>query len=452
MIVEDDPSMRAVCAEVATGEGCQVTTAESVPEARAILQNFRFEVILLDLHLPGGQGAELFEHIRAIQPRASVVVMTAQATVGLAVGLMRNGAFDFLYKPFELGRFVSVLEAAKEQHKQASFSRELRDRLASGTGVGKLIGSSMGMQKVYRLISKVASTRHPVLVLGEEGTGKETIARVIHANGPAATAAFIPVDCSPLSPDLLERELFGVVDPLNGTGQAKPGMLITAKQGTIFLDEVDQLPLHVQAKLMRVLEEKTVKPLGSTVGAPFGARILASSSANLQALMDSGRFRKDLYYRLNVVKIEAPPLRDRSGDVLLLANYFLERQVREHNIPFYLSEEALHFLQEYPWAGNVRELENAIERACALSSNPMIHLGDLGTQVQAFAHAVRHPTPVLTDAPLALPTMQEVEKATIVSTLEKLNGDKLLAARVLGIGKTTLYRKLKDFGIGDDSL
>ncbi len=443
--------MLKVCAELSMSAGCQVTTAESVPEARNHLQKARFEVVLLDLHLPGGQGAELFEHIRAIQPRASVIVMTAQATVGLAVGLMRNGAFDFLYKPFELDRFVATLEAAKERHKQASSSRELRDRLAAGTGFGKLIGTSAGMQKVFRLISKVASTRHPVLIMGEEGTGKEAVARAVHGNGPGATAPFVPVDCSPLAPALLEREIFGVVGSLAGTGQARLGVLLAAGQGTVFFDEISHLSLPLQARLMRVLEEKTVTPLGSTAAISFGARILASSSKNLQTLVDTGRFRKDLYYRLNVVKIDLPPLRERSGDALLLADYFLKRQVREHNVDFYFSDEAIHFLKEYQWAGNVRELENVVERACALSSNPLIHLGDLGTQVQAFAHETRHSLPDLKEEPPKLPSMQERERDAILSTLEQLKGDKLLTAKVLGIGKTTLYRKLKEFGIGDDT-
>ena len=451
LLVEDDPSMRNVCAELSVSAGCKVTTAGSVPEARALVETASFEVIFLDLHLPGGQGSELFDHIRAIQPRASVVVMTAQATIGLAVGLMRSGAFDFLHKPFELDRFVTVLEAAEEQHKQARSSRELRDRLAAGSGFGKLIGASPEMQKVFRLVAKVASTRHPVLILGEEGTGKEAVARAIHANGPVALAPFIPVDCSPLAPDLLERDIFGSIESDVATNRTRQGLLAAAGQGTLFFDEVSHLSLPLQARLVRALEERRLTIFGGTnASVPFQARVLAGSSRNLQAMVESGRFRKDLYYRLNIVKIEVPPLRKRSADVLLLADHFLRRQAREHGIAFGFSDEANHFLEEYQWAGNVRELENVIERACALSSNPMIHLGDLGTQVQAFAYEVRNPSTVaVKEMAENFPSMQETERNTILSTLKKLHGDKVLTAKVLGIGKSTLYRRLKEFGIGD---
>ncbi len=433
--------------------GCEVTTADSVPSASLLIKQRPVDVVFLDLKLPGGSGASLLQELREHQPRALVVVMTAYATVSSAVELMRNGACDLLQKPFGLEQISAVLERARQQRQWSAPSRVLQDRLAAGVGAGRVIGASLAMEKVFRIVSKVALTRHPVLIQGETGTGKEIVARMIHGSGPEPASPFIPVDCDSLAPESLDCELFGTAGDLGASHRSRPGALVSARQGTVYLDEVGLLPAPLQLKLLRALQDKQALPAGGGATVRFESRILASSSKDLEALVDTGRFRKDLYYRLNIVNLRIPPLRERVGDVPLLAAHFLERQRRELDTPFAFSGEALQWLDAYQWAGNVRELENVIERACALSSGPLIHLGDLSTQLQAFAHCTAdQATPASTTAEVnPVETMEESERRTIRHALQTFGGDKLMAAKALGIGKTTLYRKLKEYGIGEEA-
>ncbi len=433
--------------------GCEVTTADSVPSAALLIQQRPVDVVFLDLKLPGGTGASLLGQLREHQPRALVVVMTSYATVSSAVELMRNGACDLLQKPFGLEQISAVLERARQQRQWSAPSRALGDRLTAGVGAGRFVGASAAMEKVFRIVSKVALTRHPVLIQGESGTGKEIVARLIHGSGPEPASPFVAVDCDALAPESLDCELFGAAEEPVGSHRRRPGALVGARQGTVFLDEVGALPAPLQLKLLRALQDKQALPAGGGVGVRVESRILASSSRDLEAMVETGRFRKDLFYRLNVVNVRIPPLRERVGDVPLLAAHFLERQRRELDTPFALSEEALQWLDAYHWAGNVRELENVIERACALSSGPVIHLGDLSTQVQAYAHSTAA-LPVVESKPAeadAVETIEETERRTIRRALQTFGGDKLMAAKALGIGKTTLYRKLKEYGIGDEA-
>ena len=454
LVVEDDASVRQICAELAASHGCEVTTADSVPAASVLIQQRAVDVVFLDLRLPGGSGMTLLQQIRELQPRTLVVVMTAYATVNSAVELMRNGACDLLQKPFGLEQISAVLERAREQRQWSAPSRALQDRLSAGVGAGRLVGASPAMEKVYRIISKVALTRHPVLIQGEAGTGKEMVARTIHGSGSEPASPFVPVDCDALALDLLDRELFGTSDDTSSSSRRKPGAFVSARQGTVYLDEVSALPPILQSKLFRALQDKQVVPAGGNAGVRFDCRVFASSSRDLQGMVETGRFRKDLYYRLNIVNVRLPPLRERAGDVSLLASHFLERQRRELDTPFVFSDEALRWMEEYHWAGNVRELENAIERACALSSGPVIYLGDLSTQLQAYAHSVAQPPPEPIQPAQAadIETIEQSEKRVILRALQTFKGDKLLTAKALGIGKTTLYRKLKDYGIGDEAL
>ena len=246
-----------------------------------------------------------------------------------------------------------------------------------------MIGRSAEMEKLYRILSKVAQSSHPVLILGESGTGKELVARTIHAFGPNAAKPFLPVDCGSLVPTLIESELFGYVKgAFTGANRSKDGLLVSAEGGTVFLDEIGELPLDLQAKLLRALQESEVRPVGATHRVPIKARIVAATNRDLAAMVEKGAFRKDLFYRLNVVNLRLPALRDRSEDIPLLAAHFLDRISREHGSKFTLSDEALRTMMRYDWPGNVRELEHAVERACALSSGPVLHLGDLPTQLQ----------------------------------------------------------------------
>lgn len=333
-------------------------------------------------------------------------------------------------------------------------SRQLRERLRNEKGLGNLIGRSPEMEKVYRILSKVAFSTHPVLILGESGTGKELIARSIHAYGPNAGKPFVAVDCGSLVPTLIESELFGYVKgAFTGANRSKEGLLAAADGGTVFLDEIGELPLDLQSKLLRALQEREVRPVGATEPVQFSARILAATNRDLTAMVAQGRFRKDLYFRLNVVNLKLPPLRDRKDDIPVLAEHFLERVEAETGVSHTFSADAIRAMTEYEWPGNVRELEHAIERACALSSGPVLHMADLPTQLQDFRQ--HFPAADATDeaaasGPTPIVSIADMEKKAILETIRQLKGDKLMAARLLGIGKTTLYRKLKEYGIGGD--
>ncbi|RZU42946.1 two component Fis family sigma54 specific transcriptional regulator [Edaphobacter modestus] len=465
LVVDDDTSVRHACCSIAEKMGFAVAGADSVAQARQILKHRKIDVLLLDLKLPDGGGLTLLEQVKMLYPDTAVVVMTAFATVSSAVEAMRIGARDYLTKPFALEEMTTVLERAGQRVHFDHESRLLRERLRSQKDTDGLVGRSPEMEKLYRILSKVAFSTHPVLILGESGTGKEVVARSIHFNGPNADKPFVPVDCGSLVPSLIESELFGhVKGAFTGADRAKEGLLAAAGGGTVFLDEIGELPLDLQAKLLRALQEKEVRPVGATQAKPISARVLAATNRDLTAMVEQGKFRKDLFFRLNVVNLRIPPLRERRGDIPLLAMHFLARMEKETGVERTLSDDSLRLMADYDWPGNVRELENAIERACALSSGPVLHLGDMPTQLQDLrmqrkAEAVSEPVAaeiaavesvrgVLTrDGEIV--SIAEMEKQAILNTIHQLKGDKLLAAKLLGIGKTTLYRKLKEYGIAD---
>ncbi|MGC9199404.1 MAG: sigma-54-dependent transcriptional regulator [Acidobacteriaceae bacterium] len=482
LVVDDDGPVRNACAEIAAGLGFSTQAADSVSSARMALAHSSIDILLLDLKLPGGGGLALLEDIRAEHPQTIVVIMTAFATVSSVVESMRSGAGDYLTKPFTLEELSNTLQRAARRRTIDVESRLLRDRLRSGAAMGNLVGNSPAMEKIYRILSKVANTTHPVLIVGEPGTGKELVARSIHTNGPNAEQPFVPVDCESLLPSMIEGELFGYVKgAIPGANRSKVGLLAGVEGSTIFLDEVGSLPLDLQGRLLRALQEKEVRPIGVDAsatgagaaaglgnglsGAPSGvaplvARILAASSRDLLEMVETGRFRKDLYFRLNVVNIRLPALRERRGDIPLLAAHILERMKAEHRVGYHFADEALRLLMEYDWPGNVRELEQAIERACSLSSGPVLHIADFPTQMGNFHFHSQQQIAESSNRGLVngivsaeLPIVQpiaELEKQAILNTISQLNGDKLMAARLLGIGKTTLYRKLKEYGLGDE--
>jgi DNA-binding NtrC family response regulator len=464
LVVDDDEAVRKACCKIASGMGFAVVGADSATTARAILKHQRIDLLLLDLKLPGGGGLPLLEQVKALHPDTAVIVMTAFATVSSAVEAMRIGAGDYLTKPFALEELTTVLERAAHLHTIDVQSRQLRERLRTQQGMGGLVGHSPEMEKLYRILSKVAYSTHPVLILGESGTGKELVARSIHFNGPNAGKPFVPVDCGSLVPTLIESELFGhVKGAFTGADRAKEGLLSSADGGTVFLDEIGELPLDLQAKLLRALQEKEVRPVGSTASKPISARVLAATNRDLGAMVEQGRFRKDLYFRLNVVNLRIPPLRDRRGDIATLAMHFLAQRQKEGGVERTFSDETLRVMSEYDWPGNVRELENAIERACALSSGPVLHMGDLPTQLQDFRMQRGPVIPLDDDEEIGLNrvmrgetgkggivSIAEMEKQAILGTIRQLKGDKLMAAKLLGIGKTTLYRKLKEYGISEE--
>jgi two-component system response regulator HydG len=437
-------------------------SAGSVPEALEVLHREPVEMLLLDLKLPGGGGLKLLGEVKTLYPHIGVVVMTAFATVPSAVEAMRVGAYDYLTKPFALEQLTTVLEQTSRKLHFDLESRLLRERLRTQRGMGNLIGTSPAMEKVYRILSKVAFSTHPVLILGESGTRKELVARAIHSNGPHADKSFIPVNCGALVPTMIESELFGhVKGAFTGADRAKEGLLSTADGGTVFLDEVGKLPLDLQAKLLRALQEKEVCPVGSTHAVPITVRVLAATNRDLTAMVAQGLFRKDLYFRLNVVSLKIPPLRERREDIPVLAEFFLERVQRESGKAHSFSEDAVRLMTEYDWPDNGHELQHAVERACAMSFGPVLHMADLPTRLQDFrahrreqelaaANQVREAAPAdHPNAGEAVILIADMEKQAILGTIRQMHGDKLMAARLLGIGKTTLYRKLKEYGLAD---
>jgi DNA-binding NtrC family response regulator len=495
LVVDEDDPLRNVCCEIARRMGFNVHSAESISAARALLKFQPMDLMLLDLKLPEGEGLLLLEEMRAMHPDIVIAIMSATPSVPSAVEAMRIGAADYLEKPFALDNLRETLTRAAQHRQHDTQSRLLREKLRSQTGDGHIIGNSPEMEKLYRILSKVAFTTHPVLILGESGTGKEMVARTIHVNGVNASKPFIPVDCSSLAPTLIESELFGhVKGAFTGAHRAKEGLLAAAEGGTVFLDEIGELPLDLQAKLLRALQEKEVRPVGANHAVPISARVLAATNRDLLVMVEQGKFRKDLYFRLNVVNLRIPPLRDRKNDIPVLVQHFLDRTQRETGMQHSFSDEALRTMTDFDWPGNVRELENAIERACALSSGPLLHIGDLPSQVQDFRfhlHRVEleerqhladpyddvqgsrndgglsgnsgiaggvtsNRYSVATDTSLTqlensdtIVSIAELEKQAILNTIRQLHGDKLMAAKLLQIGKTTLYRKLKEYGIAD---
>ena len=447
LVVDDERSVRDGCREVAQSLGFSTFVAEKAEHAYRVLEAQNIDVVLLDMRLPGGaSGLEMLQQIKSRKPDAEVIVITGYGTVQSAVHAMKLGAYDYVTKPFNLEELRLLLERVATHLKLASENRLLREKIKSKQGFGGIIGRSPEMEKLYRMIAKVSRSSHPVLVQGESGTGKELVARAIHFTGPFRDQPFIPVDCGSLVPTLIESELFGYVrGAFTGAVRAKEGLMSIAQGGTVFLDEIAELPVDLQSKLLRAIQEKEIRPVGSTRSIPINVRILAATNRDLELAVQDGKFRKDLYFRLNVVTLKIPPLRERKQDIPLLVSHFLEKLARSSGVQREISDEAMKLMLAYDWPGNVRELENCLERACALSSGPVMHEADLPTSIQnAQLHSGAASLPTN-----RIITIAELEKQAILGTIDQLQGDKLMAAKLLGIGKTTLYRKLKEYASQD---
>ncbi len=474
LIVESDEQLLQPLVEIGRQMGFTVRGGSPVAIARA-LSTLQCDVVLLDLS-PGAMKLDLLAKLRKAFPRVPILVTTAFASVPTAVDALRHGASDFLTKPFSLEELTTTLYVAAERRSFDVELRRVQHQMRTSPALQEAAAASPGMQKLLSMVTRVALSQHPVMVLGESGSGKERVARMLHgaalavpaeraSKGEAAmpAAPFLHVACGTGGTVLLETELFGYVrDEGTPTREEHVGLLTIEGGGTLFLDEIDCLPQELQSKLLRALQERSVRPAGSAMSRPVTVRLVASSSRDLPVLVERGAFRKDLYFRLNVVTLRVPPLRQRREDLPLLAAVFLERHSRGRNLSFSLGPDAMRVLLEYDWPGNVRELEAVIERACTISSGPVLHLVDLPTQLQqapAEAEALRidgrtgsraftAQTPAGAESS-SIESIAEMERRAILATLEKLNGDKLMAAKLLGIGKTTLYRKLKEYGIGE---
>ena len=442
LVVDDEATTRNLCRDVAVDAGLQAYVAQTTEEALEILDQYPIDIVVTDLQVPQLGGLELLKRIRANNADISIIVLTQYGTIATAIEATRLGATDYVTKPFHVEELRGKLDRLVHSIEVDQENRLLREELRSRPGFGGLIGVSPRMQRVYKLIQKVAQHTYPALILGESGTGKELVARSIHFSGPRKNKPFAPVDCSSLVPTLIESELFGYVKgAFTGAQHSKQGLFEAAGEGTLFLDEIGDLPIDLQAKLLRALQEREIKPVGSNERIGIRARVIAATNRDLESAIRTGGFRQDLFFRLNVVQIKLPPLRERKGDIVFLVNTFLEKFSDVSRPIHSVSEDAMRRIMAYDWPGNIRELENAIERAVALGSGPILHVGDLPSNLQ-YASAER-----LSDVDELVP-LETLERRAIFRALQETSGDKLAAARILGIGKTTLYRKLKQYEAG----
>ena len=399
------------------------------------------DIVITDLRVPHIGGLALLKRIRESYPQTSVMVLTQYGTIESAVEATKMGAADYITKPFHIPELRSKLDRMVRMFEVDNENRVLRETLRTRPGFAGLIGVSSKMQRVYKVIEKVSQHNYPVLILGESGTGKELVARSIHFSGARRMKPFVPVDCSALPPSLIESELFGhVKGAFTGATHNRQGLLETAENGTLFLDEIGELPTDMQAKLLRAIQEKEIRPIGGSERLQVAARVIAATNRDLESMVRQNTFRQDLYFRLNVVQIKLPPLRERKTDIPILISSFLEKQTGERGgREFTFTEAAMSQMLSYDWPGNVRELENTVERATALSSGPLLDVADLPTYVQyAMSHRVPPPDEIV--------PLEELEKRAILHAMQEASGDKLQAAKLLKIGKTTLYRKLKQYG------
>jgi DNA-binding NtrC family response regulator len=440
LIVEDEAATRDLCRDIAAEIGLQVHTAATTHDALEVLEQSPVDIVVTDLKVPQLGGLELLKLIGSNHPNTSVMVLTQYGSIETAVAATRLGARDYVTKPFHVEELRAKIERLIQTLEMDHENRVLREQLRTRPGFGGLIGVSSKMQRVYKMVEKVSQHNYPVLILGESGTGKELVARSVHFSGVRKNKPFVPVDCAGLVPTLIESELFGYVKgAFTGAQHGRTGLLESGNGGTVFLDEIGDLPVDLQAKLLRALQEREIRPVGATERVHIDLRIIAATNRDLESAIRTGAFRQDLYFRLNVVQIKLPPLRERKTDIPLLVHSFLEKFSDAQRPVRTISEDAMRRLMAYDWPGNVRELENAIERAVALGSGPILHVADLPSNLQQESdeHALRSDEFV---------TLEELERRAILRALRETSGDKLAAARLLGIGKTTLYRKLKQYG------
>jgi two-component system, NtrC family, response regulator HydG len=442
LVVDDEPHILLLLKEALGKWGYQVTCANCGGDALEAVRNGLFDAAIMDVRMPDMSGLDLLRAVKAHDDSIEVVIMTGYPTISSAVEALKEGAYDYLSKPLILDELRHLMSRLVERRFLRGEVHSLRARLGEELTVNELVGTAPAMAQVKDVIAKVAVTDSPVLIEGESGTGKELVAAAIHRLSERAKMAFIPVNCSAIPGELLESEFFGHVrGAFSGAVADTPGLFRSANQGTIFLDEIAELPPTLQVKLLRVLQELVVRPVGSTKAFPVDVRVIAATNRNLDQAMAQGTFRQDLFYRLNVVRISLPPLRDRREDIAALVNHFLRRFNRRFRRDVRgVAPEALATLASYEFPGNVRELENMIERAYAMGAKDQITLPDLST--------LGRPSIVPTAGPSKpIPTLAEVEKELILRALALYKNDKEAAARALGLSRRTIYRRLKEYGV-----
>ncbi len=452
LVVDDEEDMLENCTRILTKLGYEVITEQKPASALARVGRGHLDLILTDLRMPEMDGLELLRAIRRVDVEVPVILMTAFATIETAVEAIKEGAFDYVTKPFSAEQLRVVIERALAQRRLTEENERLREELGGATGFENIIGRSNSMLRVFDLVRKVAKSEASVLIIGESGTGKEVIARSIHGNSRRALAPFIPVDCASLPENLLESELFGhEKGAFTGAHASRPGLFEFAHGGTVFLDEIGDLTVNLQAKLLRVLQERQVRRVGGNRLVDVDVRVISATNKNLEEAVTKGGFREDLYFRLNVISIALPPLRERRGDVPLLVHHFLPRYAKESGKEVTgVSPEALELLEAYSWPGNVRELQNVLERAVVLSTGSTLRPKDLPEQIRRRGQGL----PVTAAAPKGLPLKKakeelakSFEKEYLVELLEKHQGNISQAAKTAGVDRKTIHRLLKKHGI-----
>jgi len=456
LVVDDESVIRDGLARILEGDSFSVDTAKNGHTAIELLQQKEFDLIITDLKMPGMSGFEVLNAVKTLQPETPVIMITGFATVETAVEAMKNGTVDYIVKPFTPDQILEKVHLALEQKKTSVEEFFVKKELDCHHGFDEFVGESREMQKVYRRIMQVAATDSTVLISGESGTGKELAARAIHKNSPRRDQPFVAVDCTALAENLLESELFGhVKGSFTGAIQTKMGLLMVADGGTLFLDEISNISLATQAKLLRVLQERQVTPIGGTQPISFNIHLVAATNRNLKTMVAEGRFREDLFFRLNIIPLELPPLRERKGDIPLLISHFMNKFTQEVGKDLRgISPEAIQFLENYSYPGNVRELVNTIERAVVLAEGDIIQkenleLGDsaelctgfegfIPTNAEALKEMKRH----IRDR-----SVESVEKAFVMSALKRSNWNISRAAEETGMLRPNFQTMLKRLGI-----
>ena len=445
LVVDDEQSIRRLCMTIGNTLGYVCMEAESAEAALGRLEADAPDLILTDLKLPAMSGVELLKQTKRLLPHTEIAIMTGHGSIESAVDAMKLGAYDYIEKPFRVEKMRLLLQRMAEKVHLVTENEFLRERVTTEEKLDGIIGTSAHIQDVLRMISRLKDTRTPVLISGESGTGKELVARAIHFRGSMAQTPFVAVDCGSLVPTLMESELFGYEKgAFTGAIKSKAGLFQAANGGTIFLDEIGELPLEMQAKLLRVLQEKEVRPVGSNERETVDVRVIAATNRDLEAAYRAGTFRKDLYFRLNVVTVHLPPLRDRRSDVPVLVHHFLDRYAQGSQI--HVTPAAMKSLLQYDWPGNVRELENCIARAVTLGDGLTIDVADLPPAIRSEQADAGSPRAAESSS-LSTTALAEMERVTILRVFEQAHGDKALAGKMLGISRAALYRKLKRYNI-----
>ena len=450
LIIDDDASSRQIMELLLKKSGYQIVSAPDGVQGMQFVHEGRADIVLVDLFLPDRSGIEVLRDIRHHAPEIEVVVITGHASAETAVQAMKEGAFDYITKPVNFEELKIVIAKAREKQQLLSENVYLRKQLQEKFQFKSIIGSSPAMQRVFERMQRIIKTDSTVLILGESGTGKELVAKAIHHNGRRKSHSFVAVNCGAIPESLLESELFGHTrGAFTGAVRDKIGKFEAANHGTIFLDEIGTMPLHLQSKLLRVLQEQEIERVGGTKPIKLDVRVVSATNADLEDQVKQGSFREDLYYRLNVIPLELPPLRDRRADLLPLCSHFLEKFCHLMGRPLMtLSKQALDLLEQYRWPGNVRELENVVERMVALTEHDLITPVDLPSELTDSCGRPKGVCLDLSPEGIDMPgAIEELERKLITKALQMTDGVKAKAATLLGLNRTTLVEKMKRLGI-----